>query len=149
MCPLATPNKAANLPPNNQPEYELDGTNEDEGNIPEAINQQIDSEDSSSKYESSEEEEEFEETEEPVQQPNDQEIDLTKGEINLSLINEVLATVLEESRTPSLDSDSAPERENPFPEHVSEESTPLITRRNTMASSSGPAEPTHVTLTAE
>ena len=67
----------------------------------------------------------------------------------MSAVATALETVLEESRTPSPDSASPPPREDPFPENVSEESTPVITRRNTMASSSGPANPTYVTLTTE
>ena len=84
-----------------------------------------------------------------VQQLINQESDLTEIELNLTSINEALVTVLEEGRTPSPDSGSSPPRGNPFPEHVSQENTPVITRRNTMSFSSGPANPTHVTLTAE
>ena len=137
-----------NLPPNNLPEYDLEGTNEAEATVQEAVDQEVDIEDTSSEYESSEEEE-YEEAEAPVQPPTSQEIDLTEGEIDLSTVATALETVLEESRTPSPTSASPPPREDPFPENVSEESTPVITRRNTMASSSGPTNPTYVTLTTE
>ena len=133
----------ANLPPNNLPEYDLEGTNEAEATVQEAVDQEVDIEDTSSEYESSEEDEV------PIQQPSNQEIELTEGEIDLSAITRALETALEESRTPSLTSASPSAREDPFSEHVSEENTPVITRRNTMSSSSGPANPTHVTLTAE
>ena len=136
------------LPPNNPPEYDLEGTNEEEGAVQEAVDQEVEIEDSSSEYESSEEEE-YEEAKALVQQPSSQEIDLTEGEIDLSAIITALETVLEESRTLSRASASLPPRENPFPEYVSEESTPAITYRNMIASASGPANPTHVTLTAE
>ena len=124
VASLATPNNTAELPPNNLPEYDLEGTNKNEGGIQEAVDQEVEIVSSSSEYESSEEDEE---TEEPVQQPTDQEIDLTKEEIKLSSIAEVLETVLEECRTLSLDSPSSPPRENSFLENVSEESTPVIT----------------------
>ena len=56
VASLATPNTTANLPSNNPPEYDLEGTNENKGGVQEAVDQEVEIESSSPEYKSSEEE---------------------------------------------------------------------------------------------
>jgi len=67
-----------------------------------------------------------------AQQPVDQEIDLTEGEIDLAGLGEALAESIQHSRTVSTDTDSTQE------ESDSDETDAVPTRRNTMASPSNP-----------
>ena len=67
-----------------------------------------------------------------AQQPVDQEIDLTEGEIDLTGLGEALAESIQQSRTVSSDTDSSQE------ESDSDETDAIPTRRNTMASTSNP-----------
>jgi len=88
--------------------------------------------------------------EEPIPTAVDQEVDLTEEEINLQSHETALQASLGDNRNPSPTSPSPPPNRDPFPEHVSEDNTPTITRRNTMsgvAGSSGATNPTMVSLT--
>ena len=67
-----------------------------------------------------------------AQQPVDQEIDLTEGEIDLVGLGETLAESIEHSQAASSESESSQE------ESDSDETDAVPTRRNTMASTTNP-----------